>query len=413
MRITKLESFTVAIPFRAPILSAFGVSYPARIRTFIRIFTDEGYVGIGETGPGALNYVNRDALLLRFEKHIAPAIIGESPYDFNWIRRKLFHTVDAVAIEIACWDIIAQKSGVPLYRLLGGQGYVEDVPVAGYCFFRSAARDGTGEVTQTNFVEHCLDVQKSSNFDVLKIKLGANRPEVEVSLVADLRAALNEQVAIRIDPNGSWSLSTALRMLKRLEPLDLEYIEEPVRTQGPADGTTATTMLRRLRSISKTPIAADHSYRVDLLAQIVRDDAADLVLADIFGSGGIEATMAFCRVAGTFGLGVALHSGTELCVGQAVKTHIQAALPDIINFAGDAIYPEYVDGVLIGGKLRIKDGKMKVPQSPGLGIELDENKLAEWELTAAVHSELDAFWDEVKARTHVDFPGADMLMQHY
>lgn len=413
MRITRLEAYTVAIPFRAPILSAFGVSYPARIRTFIKLHTDEGLVGIGETGPNALTYVNRDELLSRFEKSIAPAIIGESPFDFNWIRRKLFHVAGAVAVEIACWDIIAQKSGVPLYRLLGGQGERTHVPIAGYCFFRAPALDGSGAVTPQNFVQHSLQVQADGGFSVLKLKLGANRPEVEIALTADLRQALGGSIGLRVDPNGSWSLPTALRMVKRLDALDLEYIEEPVRAQGPADSTTATAHLKRLRGISATPIAADHCYRIDLLTQVLRDDAADVVLADVFGSGGIEKTLDYCRMAGAFGLGVAMHSGTELCVGQVVKLHIQAALPEIITYAGDTIYPEYVDGVLVGGKLAIRDGMMAVPQEPGLGVQLDDAKLAQWELTTERHRELDAFWDHTRALIGVRYPTPDMLMQHY
>lgn len=413
MRITKLESYTVAIPFHAPVLSAFGVSYPARIRTFIRLHTDEGLVGLGETGPSALHYVNRDSLLGRFEKGIAPAVLGENPTDFNWIRRKLFHAADVTAVEIACWDIMAQKCGVPLYRLLGGQGPCEQVPLSGYCFFRAPGRDGAGEVTLDNYVQHCLQVKAQGGFAVLKLKLGFNRPEQEIALAAELRAALDEDTGLRIDPNGSWSLPTALRMLKYVEPLNLEYIEEPIRVQGPADGTTATALLKRIRGISTTPIAADHCYRTDQITQILRDDAADIVLADVFGSGGIQGTVEYCRLAGAFGLGVALHSGTELCVGQAAKLHIHAALSGIITHAGDAMYPEYADGVLVGGKLAIRDGMMAVPQEPGLGVRLDDARLAQWELTAEWHRELDAFWDETRARVGVQLPTPDLLVRHH
>ncbi|MBK9123609.1 MAG: mandelate racemase/muconate lactonizing enzyme family protein [Chloroflexi bacterium] len=413
MKITRLESFTVAVPFKAPILSAFGVSYPARIRTFIRLHTDEGLTGIGETGPSALHYVNRESLITRFDKSVAPAVVGEDPFDFNWIRRKLYNSGDAVAVEIACWDLIAKKAGVPLYRLLGGHGEKVGVPVAGYCFFRAPARDGTGGVTPDTFVDHCLSVKAEGGYSVLKLKFGSNRPETEVALAAKLRASAGPELGMRVDPNGSWSLTTALQMLKRLEPIDLEYIEEPIRVQGPADATTATALLKRLRSISATPIAADHCYRTDLLAQIIREDAADVVLADVFGAGGIEPAINFCRLAGAFGLGVAMHSGAELCVGQVVKLHVHAAMPDVVTHAGDSIYPEYADGVLQGGKLQIRDGSMAVPQTPGLGVDLDPVRLARWELTADWHRELDAFWDHTKAMIGVTYPTSDMLMRHY
>ncbi|MBK9123626.1 MAG: hypothetical protein IPM16_10985 [Chloroflexi bacterium] len=247
----------------------------------------------------------------------------------------------------------------------------------------------------------------------MKLKCGSNQPEAEVALAGDLRAAAGRETGLRVDPNGSWSLPTVLRLLKRLESLDLEYIEEPIRVQGPADATTVTALLKRIRGISATPIAADHCYRTNLLAQIIRDDAADVVLADVFGAGGIEPALNFCRLASAFGLGVAMHSGAELCIGQVVKLHIHAALPDIVTHAGDSIYPEYADGVLQGGKQKVSNGAMAVPQAPGLGVELDPDRLARWELTADWHRELDAFWDHTKALIGVTYPTSDMLMRHY
>ena len=413
MQITNLEAFTVAIPFHAPPLSAFGVSYPARVRTFIRLHTDVGLVGVGETGVSAVHYFNRDALLNRFEKQIKPAVLGENPADIEWIRRKLFHANDVSAVEIACWDILAQAVGVPLYRLLGGQGVVERVPVSGYCFFRAPGPDGTGAVTLDTMVEHCRTLQATSGFKVLKLKLGAHDPMQEVAVVEAVREAFGEAVDLRIDPNGSWSLPVALRVLKRLEAVDLEYIEEPTRAPGPGDATTATALLRRLRGSTQTPIAADHCYRLDLLTQIIRDDCADVVLADLYGCGGIAATVQYCRTAAAFGLGVCLHSGTELDVGQIAKVHVQAALPEAVRLAGDAMLPEYVDGVLKQDKLEIRDGHMAVPQTPGLGVELDDGKLAQWELTAERHRQYDAFWDATKRDIGVDYPSADLLMHHY
>jgi glucarate dehydratase len=413
MRIIDVRSYTVAIPFRAPLKSAFGISYPARVRTFIEIETDTGIIGIGETGPDALYTFNRDDLLLRFEKTVKPALLGESPYDYRWLRRKLHHRAEATAVEIACWDIMAQASCVPLYRLLGGNHICESVPVAGYCFFHAPDPDGAGEVTIENFCEHSLQIREAGGFHVLKAKLGVYPPMQEAEMIAGLREMAGPDVELRIDPNGSWSLPTALRVLKRLERVDLEYIEEPVRAPGPADATTATHSLKRLRSAGQTPIAADHCYRLDLLAQIIRDDAADVVLADVFGCGGIANTMQYCQMAAAFGLGVALHSGTELCVGQVAKIHIHAALSDIVSYAGDAIYPHYVDGVLVGGKLAIENGEMRVPQSPGLGVTLDKTRLAEWELTQERHQELDLFWEQTKADAGVMLPGENLLAWQY
>lgn len=413
MRITKVEAHEVAVPFRAPILSSFGVSYPARVRTFIRVHTDVGLVGLGEAGPSATHPFTLGALPRRFETTVNDAVVGESPADHRWLARKLFHGPEATAIELACWDLLAQAAGVPLYRLLGGHGSVESVPVAAYAFFRSANRDGALRVDLDGMVDHCRHLHHDLGFGVVKIKLGVHPPHDELEAVERVRAALGPQVGLRVDPNGSWSLATALRALRRLEPLDLEYVEEPVRAQGTGDATVATDSLRRLRAATTTPIAADHCYRPDLLALVIRAEAADVALADLFGAGGLTEARHYARMAASFGLGVALHSGTELGVGQMAKAHLQASLPDEVRFAGDAIYPEYADDVLVGGPLAIERGALKLPQTPGLGLALDDERLATWALTGERKADLDAYWAELKSEIGVGYASADLLVRHY
>ncbi len=413
MKIVDIEAYEVAVPFQAPILSSFGVSYPARIRTFIRVHTDDGHVGIGETGPSPLHPYARGSMPRSFETAVKAAIVGEDPADHAYLARKLYFRPEAVAVEIACFDLLAKAAGLPLYRLLGGQGPREEVPLSAYSFFRLPGPDGSGEVTLDTMADHCRTLVERHGFDTVKIKLGAHQPQDELPVVRAAREALGPRVALRLDPNGAWSLPTALRSVSALSDLDLEYLEEPTRAMGTGDATVDTATLRRLRGASTLPIAADHCYRPHLLAQIVRDQAADVVLADVYGCGGVAATMDYCKTAATFGLGVSLHSGTELGVGQLAKIHVQAALPDAVRFASDALYPEYEDDVLAGGKLSIEGGAMKVPQGPGLGLDLDDERLARWELTDERKRELDAYWSDLKSQIGVGYPTADWLARHY
>jgi glucarate dehydratase len=413
VRITDLTAHEIAIPFRAPILSAFGVSYPARIRTIIRLTTDEGLVGIGEAGPSATHPYTLGSMPRNFETVVRSVVLGASPADAKWLARRLYHGPAATAVEIACWDLLAQRAGVPLYRLLGGQGAVESVPVAGYAFFRLPGPDGRGAVDLDGMVAHCRALHERDGFGVIKIKLGAHDPDDEIDVVERVRADLGKRVRLRVDPNGAWSLPTALRALRRLEPLDLEYVEEPTRALGTGDATVAPDALKRLRAATRTPIAADHCYRPDLLALILRADAADVVLADLYGAGGIAEVRHYARMAASFGVGVALHSGTELGVGQIAKAHVQASLPDEIRFAGDAIYPEYVDDVLTGGPLDLRGGRLLLPDTPGLGVTVDDAKLEQWALTPERKAALDDDWQRYKRQIGVDVPSADLLMRHY
>jgi len=153
-------------------------------------------------------------------------------------------------------------------------------------------------------------------------------------------------------------------------------------------------------------------YRIDLLWQVARDQSADVALADIQGSWGIKGMSDFYTVAEVLNIAGGVHSGTELGVLQAAKVHVVAAHPEVIH-AGDAMYYEYVDDVLVGGKLECRDGEMRVPQDPGLGIALDEQKLAQYELTQAKHKEYDEFWAHIKRQFKIPPAGPDLLVRHF
>ncbi len=420
MKITDLEAYGVAIPFIAPIFSAYGVSYPARLRTLIRVHTDVGLVGIGEAGVPATHPVRHDEQLHHFQKVVKPLVVGESPYDYRYLLQKLRHMPEAIAIELACWDLMGKAAGLPVYRLLGGHGHRAQIPTSAYCFFRGADAHGQHQVDLDNCVEHVLQLMETYGFRTVKMKLGVYPPELEAEAVAQVREAIGPHVRLRIDPNGCWSLATAKRMLRRLEALDLEYVEEPIKyVPARVPYTTQTGVpsldtlgLAALRRASRTPIAVDGAYRIDLLWQVARDQAGDVVLGDIQGAMGIRGLFDFFTVAEVLNLPATLHSGTEIGVQQAAKLHVAAARPEI-HIAGDAIYHEYVDDVLVGGKLIYEDGAMPVPQGPGLGVELDDAKLAQYELTAEKHREYDEFWQEIKAQYRIPPAGHDLLVRHF
>jgi glucarate dehydratase len=111
-------------------------------------------------------------------------------------------------------------------------------------------------------------------------------------------------------------------------------------------------------------------------------------------------------------MGYTLHSGPELGVGQAARLHVAAAAPDL-RHAIDGHYHHYVDDVLIGGKLPYVDGAMRVPEGPGLGVELDEARLARWAYTPERQREWEQFWEETKRAAGVEGLMDDGLAHHW
>jgi glucarate dehydratase len=408
VKITDIKAFSVAIPFTAPIRSAMGVSYPARMRTLIQVHTDEGIVGWGECGYHPLRTFTGTPQAAAFEGPIKEMLVGESPYDTNVLRRKMNYSLEeSVAVELACWDIMGKAAGVPVYKLLGGETTQTAVEHSAYCFFRAPDREGKNEVTLDNHAEHCLNLAREHGFRTLKLKLGVFDPDTEIEAVIRLceAAEASELKGIRLvlDPNGAWTLATAMYVAKRLEPYNILYYEDPIQYDE--------INIRRLQQATSTPIAVS-CYSMRELRSVLINGTAEVPQTDLYGSGGLRGTNYWYATVRAFQRPAAMHSGREIGIAQVAKMHVVAAQPDTV-FPTDGIYNQYVDDILVGGKLVYQNGALPLSNKPGLGIEVDEAKLAQWELTDAVHREFDEFWADTKANLGIGALDANSKVRYY
>lgn len=404
MKITGIQAYSVAIPFTAPIRSSMGVSYPARMRTLIHVHTDEGISGWGECGYNPLGTFTGTPQAAAFEGPISDLVCGEDPHDSEWLRRKLGYTYEeATALEIACWDIMGKEAGLPVYRLLGGQGVKTGVEHSAYCFFRAPDRNGENAVTPDNLAEHCLGLAHEHGFTTLKIKVGVYDPDTEIDAIIRLRELADPHIRILLDPNGTWLLGTALYVAKRLEPYNILYYEDPIAYNE--------VNIRRLQQATQTPIAVSCG-RTAVLQEVLRHGTADIVQTDLYDAGGLRGTHQWYAVARAFQKPTAMHSGREIGIAQMAKMHVVAAQPDVV-YPTDGIYNQYVDDILVGGKLKYTDGVLPLSNAPGLGVEVDEAKLAQWELTDRVHREFDDFWASTKADLGIGYLHQDKKVRYY
>jgi glucarate dehydratase len=204
----------------------------------------------------------------------------------------------------------------------------------------------------------------------MKLKAGVMEPSEEARVLELCRARLGDDFGLRIDPNGVWSVATAVRIGRRLEPLGIEYFEDP------AWGLEGNAAVKRQVRI---PVATNmYPARFDDLGPAIRMDAVDVVLTDLHyweGPRGVKDLVAVCN---TFRLGVAMHSGAEFGIELAAMLHTASTIPEM-RFAGDAHYHYLTDDIIEGGKLPYEDGAIRVPDGPGLGVSLDEEKMARYE----------------------------------
>jgi glucarate dehydratase len=371
MKITNLKVTTVTVPLEAPLRHASGAHWGRFVRTILEIETDEGITGLGEMGGGGEGAELAFAGLKRY-------LLGENPFDLEGLRFKICNPTASLynnrtqlfaAIEFACLDIIGKKLGVPVYNLLGGK-IRDEVEFASYLFFRYPnEEDGYGEVSNPEqLVAHAQLLKKKHGFTTHKLKGGVFNPEYELRCFLALGDAL-PQDRFRFDPNATLSVTQSVEFARAIKHMRIDYLEDF--TYG-IDGMKKLRDLTRMQTGTNTVVV-----NFEQLAQNVHREAIDVVLLDTTFWGGIRACIKAAGVCETFQIGVAVHSSGELGIQLATMLHLGAVIPNLSN-AADAHYHHLKDDIIKGGLLKYENGKIAVPTGPGLGVELDHDKLNQY-----------------------------------
>lgn len=383
LTIQAVQVTPIAVP-DPPLLAASGCHGPYFLRTIVEIVTAEGIHGWGETSGArrtveelqraAGRLVGHSALAWR--KLTAPPL-GLSPRAY-------------AAVEVACLDAIGKACGLRLCELWGGP-VREDPEFAAYLFFRYAADDprlladprivddrGKGEKaldrwgevrTPEAMAELAWQFHQRFGFRVHKLKAGVLPPKVEREALAAISARFGGRHAVRIDPNARWSVETAIDIGRDLANLPLEYYEDPVRGQE---------AMAEVRRRTRLPMSTNMCVvALDDIPPAIRTQPVDVVLADHHYWGGFAGCLALDAMAATLSWKLSQHSNSHTGVSMAAMIHLAALLPQL-TLASDTHYPWLVDDaeLLVGGKLPIVGGRMRIPPGPGLGIEVDRDRLA-------------------------------------
>ncbi|MET7278374.1 enolase C-terminal domain-like protein [Kribbella sp. NPDC005582] len=377
MKIVDIRATTVTVPLEAPLRHSNGAHWGRFVRTVVEVEADNGLIGLGELGGGGQS---AEAAIAGLKSYL----VGHDPARTEALRWMIANPTASLynnrtqllaAIEFACLDLQGRALGVPVHELLGGK--VRDrVPFASYLFFRHPNDDGSGEIrTADQLVAHARELVDQHGFSVHKLKGGVFSPDYERDCYRALAEAFPGH-RLRFDPNGAYGVEEAIRFARGIEDLDNDYLEDP---------TWGLNGMRRVRANSRIPLSTNTVVvNFEQLAANVLNPAVDVILLDTTFWGGIRACVKAAGVCETFQLGVAVHSSGELGIQLATMLHLGAVVPNL-SFAADAHYHHLRDDIIAGGKLPYVDGAIAVPDAPGLGIELDRDKLAEY---AALYREL-------------------------
>ncbi len=371
MKIVNIRSSLVRMPFSEDILWGSGRRTGAT-RLVVRVETDSGIVGWGET------ICLIDAVKAVFDAVVSKLAIGYQVADVERFGRHVLgagyyhHKRAAVmacaAVEMAMWDALGKRAGLPLHALWGGR-WRDRVEASAYLFTPDPAECAEKAAA---FLDH--------GYTTFKVKIGFDERS-DVALLEAVRARIGD-LPLRADVNGAWYPGTARRVLERIRGLDLAYVEQPLPLED-LKGHAA------LRSAQPVPIALDESaYTLEDVGEIVRADAADVVLLDPHEAGGLWQTIKAAAVCEAANLPVTLHSGAELAISQAAYVHLAAALPNMVL----AIDTEraYLGGDIAPDAPALIDGAFVVPDGPGLGVTPDESLLERYRVDSIEGAYLDA-----------------------
>ncbi len=371
MKISDIKATTVTVPLAAPLRHANGVHWGRFVRTIVQVYTDEGIVGVGEMGGGGESAE-------RAIEGMKVYLLGHDPFQIEALRWKIMNPTASLynnrgqvhaALEFACLDIVGKALGISVSEYLGGR-LRDEVLFASYLFYRypNTETNAGGEETAEQMVQRAQALKAKHGFTTHKLKGGVFPPQHDVEVFRALAAAFPED-QLRLDPNAIWSVEEAIWVAGQIQDLRNDYFEDP--TYG-LDG------MRRVRDRINIPTATNTVVvNFEQLAACIRQDAIDVILLDTTFWGGLRQAIKAGHVCETFQWGIAVHSSGELGVQLATMLHLGAVLPNL-RFAADAHYHHLTDDIIKGGLLPYKNGKIAVPTAPGLGVELDEDKLAQY-----------------------------------
>ncbi|MEU5591601.1 glucarate dehydratase family protein [Streptomyces sp. NPDC020298] len=374
------ELIVTPIAFRdPPLLNSNGVHEPLALRIILQLVLEDGTVGLGES-PGG------EARLERLQA-AAKTVVGMDVFDTTAVAAAidtaLLPTVPSShergwttsAVEVACLDAQGKLLGRPVVDLLGGT-VRDSVPFAAYLFYkwgehpaldgRPAVRDDWGEALDpAGIVEQARLMQQRYGFRSFKLKGGVFPPDEEIAAIRALAQAFPRQ-PLRLDPNVAWTVETSKYVARELDGV-LEYLEDPTRgIPGMAEVARESPLPL---ATNMCVIAWEH------LRPAIEQDAVQVLLTDHHYWGGLRRTRELAAVCEAFGIALSMHSNSHLGISLAAMTHVAAAIPNL-DHSCDTHYPwNSADDVILPGALELRDGEIKVPTGPGLGVELDHDAL--------------------------------------
>jgi L-alanine-DL-glutamate epimerase-like enolase superfamily enzyme len=362
--ITSIETYALAVPLAKPIADS-----TAEMRTWIvpvvEIRTADGRTGTGISGVHAAPELLCDVI----NNYYAPALLGSSAQDIlgawkrlywlptHWIGRAGVVHMALGMVDIALWDLAAQRSGVPLWRLLGGTADAIETYNTDGGWLNFGLKELTADV-------HALI---DRGWRRVKVKVGKPDWREDAQRVRAIRQSIGDQITLMCDANQRWDIATASRMLPILEEVGMDWVEEPIHADD-LDGHA------RLQRSTVLDIAAGESiYTYQAFASFISGDAMRVVQVDATRVGGVTEWLQVAGHAASRGLRVVPHAGDMMQVHQHLVGTVVSEVPPLIEFI------PWTQEAFVEPSV-VRDGYLERSQAPGASTAIRPTARNDWQM---------------------------------
>ncbi len=364
VKITKVETIPLRIPFKSPHKIASGPARTSVEFLLVRLHTDHEVFGIGETQAWRRHGSSATlaSLTAVMQDHFAPLLVGKSPFDIAALMRTLDETIyhshyAQAAISDALLDIQGKLLGVPLYALLGGKCR-DTVPMCGLLSIKP------------RFEESMEDADRlvEAGYRTLVIKTD-NDVSADVRAVKAVRERFGDDVAIRIDSNAGMTFDTALDLLKKIEPFGLQGAEQLLEIWD-LDGTAELARRVDIPLVVDESVATDH----DLIG-VIRKRAATALQTKTAKNGGLWYIRKLWHIAAAAGMRICPGNHPCMSFATASVAHLATAWPGPLLDGPFAFGLTALSDDVALEPMRVEGAAVRAPDGPGLGVTLDEEKI--------------------------------------
>ena len=375
MKINGLELYQISIPFAEPyrLSKIYGTLHDAQA-VIVKIQTDEGLVGLGEADPMVpFTAESPESVLAMLRDIVAPKLIGQDPIKITQLETRLDRLVNGYAtargaINMALYDIRGKVLNIPVYELLGGLHH-EKLPLL----------LGIGSLGLEDSLA-AINELRNQGVTTVMLKMGEKPIGDEIRRYIGIREHLGEDVKLVVDANQGWVLSETLEFIEGIKGYHLDLLEQPIDRRD-------LSGLKRIREHLVGPLSADESLVAAAdAAVLIREQIVDVFSIKVSKNGGLETSKLIAQMAAGFGLKCLMNSMLEFGITQAASLHLGCTLPNLMD-CGHAYgsVTRMSDDITDFGQ-HISGGVVTVPSRPGLGVNLDDEKLKKY---AVAHAKIE------------------------